>query len=200
MPTPLARGTLTGQRVPGPATAAAQPEGPSVMDLAAMTTAAKVEHLLIPQHVALRAAVAALRSTAHQLARLEAEAAPALRRVVAVVDDLATALMIHLDHEERALFPSLIASRAVTDAVAAIHEHHDAVATRLRWLQLLAADVRTSAGITPDTMVLFAGMATLTRLFQRHRELERWVVLAAAGARPAQPARAPVTLPRPRHP
>ena len=191
MPFSFAQGTRTTTRIATPANSVALPEVPGEAELQAMSTAAKIERLLIPQHAGLRTAVAVLRSAARQLA--DTHAAPILRRVVAVVDDLALSMNGHLDRKARVLYPSVMSGPAPAHVLGALQDHHDGVATRLRWLQLLLADVRAAAGLTQDTMVLFAGIATVARLLRRHRELEQWVVLgASAGTRGAA-----TLLPRP---
>lgn len=184
---PLALGSQTRPRVARPTPTAFQIE-PNDVDLASMTTAERVERVLIPQHAALRSAGAVLRSAANQLAGLHPGGVPILARVATVIDELVRSLDEHFDHEERALFPSITAARTPPYVIETIHDHHEHVAARLRWLQLLVADVRAAVGITHETMVLFAGVATLSRLFHRHRALEQWVVLAPSEAPAAQPA------------
>lgn len=178
MATSFARGTLTGKRITGPVAAPTPAEAPSEAELAGMTTAARVDRLLLPQHAALRAAGAMLRSAAGQLVTRGAGNPAVMDRVLGVADDLAVAMAEHFDLEERALFPAMTAGRPATAVTTAIHEHHEQLAARVRWLQLLAADVRATAGLTYDTMALFAGMAAVVRLARRHRELEQWVVLS----------------------
>ena len=141
-----------------------------------MSIGAMIERLLLPQHVALVSATASLRTTAAQLARVP-DGPVVLRRVSTVADDLAGSMAEHFAREERSLFPAMSAGQAPSHASATFHQHHEAVATRIRWLQLLAAEVRRDVGINLGTTALFAGMAALSRLVHRHRELEQWVVL-----------------------
>ena len=191
----LAVGSQTRPRVARPEPAYAL--DPTEVDLASMSTAEQLAEVLIPQHAALRSAGAVLRSAATQLARLYPGGPPVLARVASVVDDLVSGMSAHFDHEERALFPSISAARTPPYVVDTIHDHHEQVTARLRWLQLLVADVRSAVGITHETMVLFAGVATLTRLYHRHRAVEQWVVLAPPRAAAAAPAPAPAAAPAP---
>lgn len=179
--------TTTGDATPkaAPPRAAAPAAPPSEAELSTMSVAAKVERLLFPQHRALRIAMTVLRAAATQLARLDATCAPALTRVLAVTDELATAMNAAFELEVRP-------ESALADAgprASAIDDHHERFATSLRKLRGLAAEVRAAAGLTHDTMVIFAAIATVTRLFARHREARRWVLLSPLPS-PRPPARA----------
>lgn len=165
----FARGTENTHRV-------ARPTAPELADLASMSVGAMIERLLVPQHAALVSAAASLRTTSQRLSR-DPDGPGVLRRVSTVVEDLAAAMHDHFEREERAMFPAMGTGRTPVHASVTFHEHHEALATRMRWLQLLAVEVRHDVGINLGTTALFAGMAALSRLVHRHRELEQWVVL-----------------------
>jgi iron-sulfur cluster repair protein YtfE (RIC family) len=183
MPTSWAIGTWSSKRVASPA--AMEAALPSESELASMSTAARVTGLLVPQHDALRTAVATLRTAAAQLARLEPAHAPTYLRVLAASDELATAMDTAFAREERELYPSMTAGRTAGVA-GALHEHHLGFATSLRRLRGLATEVRAAAGMSHDTMIIFAAIATIARLFARHREVEQWVLLGSGPAVRAQ--------------
>jgi iron-sulfur cluster repair protein YtfE (RIC family) len=174
MSTSLAQGTWTRIRVAAPPAPADLPDDAAV---AAMGAAEKVDRLLAPQHAALRTAVTVLRRVALQLARLEPTCAAPLCRVAAIAEELDAAMAAAFAHEEGALFPAISDDHAPAPVAAAIHDHHERFAASLRRLRPLAAEVRAAAGLTGDTMVVFAAMATVGRLVERHRRLEQWVLL-----------------------
>jgi hypothetical protein len=179
MPTSLAQGTWTRIRVSVPAPAALTEAEP-----AALPRAARGARVLIPHHAALRTAVSVLRAASLQLARLEPVHAPVLGRVMAATDELATALNAAFDRP---------AGAAIGDREAlatAVHDHHARFGAALLRLRALAAEVRAAAGLTHDTMLIFAAMATVARLFGRHRGLACWVLLTPTpAARAAHGAR-----------
>lgn len=146
--------------------------------LTRVSTATLIDRLLVPQHTAMRAGLAALQVTAARLARGDLSRSRIMRRASTMVTELAEVLVRHLDHEEETVFPLLIAGVTPIHALGDIHDHHGDIDGRLHRLRALTADLIAPTEVTEDTVVLFETLATFLDLAQRHHAIEHDVLLA----------------------
>jgi iron-sulfur cluster repair protein YtfE (RIC family) len=154
---------------------------PSADTLDRVSTATLVTRLLLPQHAALRASLAALHGTTTELAPRDPSRSHVLRRAATMLADLSDVLLPHLAHEEADVFPALAAGTAPAAALGEIHDHHGDIDERLLLLRGLTAELLSPAEVTEDTVHLFEGLATFIDLAQRHHHVEDHILRARAG-------------------
>jgi regulator of cell morphogenesis and NO signaling len=139
-------------------------------DARAASTAELCEHIVGEHHELLRAELPRLNDTASTVVRVHGGDDPRLAQVAAALDRLTTDLLVHVELEERKLFPACVA----VEAGGAIDEHalldelehdHADVGTELRELRELAD------GYAPETARCGTHLSLLTGLAELERDL-----------------------------
>jgi len=137
-----------------------------------------IEQVLLPQHTCLGESVDTLRAEVAPAAFRDRTIARVVRRAAGMLDGLAELMLEHFEHEERAVFPFLVAGRAPIGEIGRIHDHHAEVEDHLRRLRALSAELRSAREVTADSLALFEGLSRLDELAERHRDTERAALLA----------------------
>ena len=132
-----------------------------------------VRHLLLPQHDAVRVALGDLGRLASRLAPDDRTRARVVRRADSMVGELSTMLADHFAHEERHVFPQLIAGRPPVQDLGDLHDHHRDVDAHLLRLRALTAELRSATEVTEGLVTLLEGLTSLGDLAQVHHAIEQ---------------------------
>ncbi len=159
-------------------------------DPRALTTPQLVEHIVSKHHAYLREALPFLRGLAAKVASVHGEHNPRLRALDQAVQELAAALVPHLDDEEKTLFPALVAAAAGSDATRRLLEEmvdeHLAVAKLLERIRAASEDFSVPDWGCNSYRTLFAELKTLEADVFAHVHLENHVLLPRFAPTPAQ--------------
>lgn len=147
--------------------------GPDLDALDRVSTGTLVQHLLLPQHHAVRVALAELGRLATSLAPVDQTRSRVVRRAESMVSELATVISDHFDHEERHVFPRLVAGQAPIQQLGDLHDHHRDIDARLLRLRALTAELRSAAEVTDGLVALLEGLTALGDLAHVHHAIEQ---------------------------
>lgn len=149
-------------------------------DPRALATPALVEHIVSRHHDYLRRALPYVRALMEKVSRVHGDHNPKLRELEPLVDEIADALLVHLDMEEQQLFPALMA--AAVDPVSArallgsmVDDHH-AVAALLERIREAGDDFTPPDWACNSYRTLFAELEDLEADVFRHVHLEHHVL------------------------
>jgi len=145
-----------------------------------MSPVALIAHVVSTYHEPLRNKLPFLVSLAEKVARVHGERNGRLARVEEVTRRLRDDLLDHLDHEEKGLFPAIMAGgpeETIRAELASMHDEHLATAALLEEL----ADATESFSV-PDWAcasyrTLFRELAALDEDLRRHIHLENHVLM-----------------------
>lgn len=162
-------------------------------DPRAMSTAQLVAHIVSKHHAYLRKALPMVQQLAAKVGRVHGERNPKLRDLADVVDELAETLLAHLDDEEEALFPALMA-RGRNDAAAAallasMVEEHLAVARLFERIRAASDDFAIPEWACNSYRTLFSELAQIEADTLIHVHLENHVLKPRFVAENVQPVR-----------
>lgn len=196
-----ARGTAADELWRALAEVVAGREGPPADDARALDTPALIARIVDTHHVTLRQSLPFLRTLAGKVARVHGDHNPKLVALARLVDDLTELLLPHLDDEERALFPALIAGRpdaALGQMLEAMLGDHLAVGALLGEMRALADEYVPPSWACNSYRTLMRELEAIEGDTLRHVHLENHVLLprfaattapgssAAIGARGAE--------------
>ena len=144
-----------------------------------MDTAALVELIVTRYHHYLRQALPVVQGLATKVARVHGEHNPRLVTLSAAVNELAETLSVHIDEEERALFPALTANHEaalVREDVLAMEQEHQAVGKLLGKIRSAAEDFHAPDWACTSYRTLFSELETLEEDVKLHVHLENNVL------------------------
>jgi iron-sulfur cluster repair protein YtfE (RIC family) len=147
--------------------------GPDLDALDRVSIGTLVQHLLLPQHHAVRAALGDLGRLTASLAPGDQTRSRVVRRAESMVGELSVVIADHFDHEERHVFPRLVAGHAPIQQLGDLHDHHRDIDARLLRLRALTAELRSAAEVTDGLVVLLEGLTSLGDLAHVHHAIER---------------------------
>lgn len=157
-----------------------------------LSTVALVARIVDRHHAYLRGALPYVGPLAAKVAGVHGEHNPKLAELRDTFDELAEALLPHLEQEERVLFPALMARAPdmtiVRRELAAMHEDHLAVGTLLFRIRELSDGFTTPEWGCNSYRVYMAELAALEEDVLRHVHLENHVLMPRFVA--AEPPRA----------
>lgn len=145
-----------------------------------------MDHLLVTHHRRSRDLLALLEPLATECASRLGSEHPQLAKAVDALKMLGEELLAHLEHEEKELFPLLLALEAEDRTLPPVWEHetslvkvhrdHDHAEELLQDLRILTGDYRVPAGADPLVASLYDGLRELDQDLQLHIEIEnRWL-------------------------
>jgi regulator of cell morphogenesis and NO signaling len=160
--------------------------GPPQLDWGGRTARELVDHVLATHHRRSRDLLALLEPLAEECASRMATGLPQLAKIGEALRLLGQELLAHLEHEEKDLFPLLLAREAedltlppVWDretSLVQVHKEHDYAGELLDDLRILTADYQVPAGADPLVARLYEGLRELDEDHQLHIEIEnRWL-------------------------
>lgn len=151
------------------------------VDPASLPTPSLIAYIIREHHEYLRDALPFVCGLAAKVARVHGERDPHLVELAAIVTELATALVPHLDTEEQVLFPALMArspDRGVVAAeLAAMQGDHLAVGALLGRMRDAAQDYHLPDGACTSYRTLYAELARLETDVLRHVHLENHALM-----------------------
>ncbi len=148
-------------------------------NLRMLPTSRLVEHIVSTHHAYLRKALPFVRALANKVSRVHGDHNPRLRELDAAVEELADALLIHLDEEESALFPALTANArdgATAAMLASMHDEHLAVASLLERIRAAAEDFATPDWACNSYRTLFSELRQVEGDTFKHVHIENHVL------------------------
>lgn len=135
-----------------------------------------VEHIVSRHHDYLRKALPFVRGLSAKVSRVHGDHDPRLRALDAAVSDLVSALLPHLEDEERALFPALLAPHVDRVALAAqfasMQREHLDVATLLERIRAASDGFALPDWACTSYRTLFAELEQLESDVFTHVHLE----------------------------
>ncbi|HET9953678.1 MAG TPA: DUF542 domain-containing protein [Polyangiaceae bacterium] len=147
---------------------------------ATLDTARLIEHIVSKHHHYLRQVLPSVQFLAQKVGRVHGERNPKLRTLDALVQELATALLPHLDEEEQSLFPLLCSSSsdggAIESELTAMLDDHLAVAKLLQATRAAADDFVPPDWACNSYHTLISELAHLERDVFTHIHLENHVL------------------------
>lgn len=153
-------------------------------DYRAMSTPGLVAHIIDRHHGYLREAMPPISRMMAKVARVHGDKDASLVALDAEVQSLLGTLGPHLDDEETALFPALLAAsaprgpRPSPDAFASMHEEHLAVGASLERVRSLARDFAPPDWACTTYRTLLAELAALEADIHQHVHLENNLLAA----------------------
>jgi regulator of cell morphogenesis and NO signaling len=162
------RGAIEGQR------------GEPGEDPRQLPTPQLVEHIVARHHTWLRDALPFIGALAVKVSRVHGEHQPSLRVLEVAVLELVAALSAHLDEEESALFPALVATApdraALAAPLAAMQAEHLKVAALLERIREASGGFALPDWACNSYRTLFASLERLEADVFRHVHLENHVL------------------------
>lgn len=158
-----------------------------------LTTPALIRHLVQRHHRYLRDVLPFLVPLARKVAPVHGAHSPNLLDVRDLLEELAEAMLPHLDREEQVLFPALLAERGPYDDIIraelnSMHDDHLAVATILEALRNAAHDFTLPESACTSYTTLYRELSTMEADIFQHVHLENHVLMPrfddATGERP----------------
>ncbi|MBX7196465.1 MAG: iron-sulfur cluster repair di-iron protein [Sandaracinaceae bacterium] len=162
------------------ASAIASRRGDREADPRELPTARLLAHIIARHHEYLRKAMPFVVGLATKVSRVHGEHNPKLRELEPAVNDLANAIVPHLDEEEERLFPLLVSPTpdrvAIATALAQMHAEHLEVAEILRRIRAASEDFTLPAWACNSYRTLFAELAQMETDVFTHVHLENHVL------------------------
>jgi len=150
-------------------------------DVRDLSTPALVARIVDRHHAYLRRTLPFVRGLAEKVARVHGDRDARLRELDTVVRELATTLLPHLDEEEQALFPHVLAdppdATLVRRELAAMRDEHLVVAELLERLRRITGDYRRPDWACNSYRTLFAELENLEADVLVHVHLENHVLM-----------------------
>lgn len=175
-----AKGIAVGTLVEELSLAIAKRGGPLPEDPRALSTRELVAYIVSTHHEYLRSALPFIQGLATKVSRVHGERNPELRALALAVGELTAQLLPHLDDEEQALFPALVAGQASASLAAQLDamllEHH-AVAKLLEQIRAASLDFTVPDWGCASYRTLFSELEKLESDTFRHVHLENHVLL-----------------------
>lgn len=161
-----------------------------------LPTPALIEHIIARHHSYLRNALPFLRPLAAKVARVHGERDPRLRELDQAVEALTASLLPHLDEEERALFPTLLAQDAspadrARQLEAMTHEHLEVAGTLTR-IRDITSDFTLPDWACNSYRTLFAELEAMEGDIFTHVHLENHVLAPRFGRAPSPSTLGPI--------
>lgn len=154
--------------------------GAPATDPRALSTTRLVEHVVDRHHAYLRKVLPFVRGLATKVARVHGGTNPRLLDLHDAVEELAEALLIHLEEEERVLFPAMTSTdadpEALTTSLTAMQDDHLAVAELLARIRAATEDFTLPDWACGSYRALFSELADLERDTFTHVHLENHVL------------------------
>jgi regulator of cell morphogenesis and NO signaling len=165
---------------------------PAARDWAVEPLSALADHIVATHHDWLREELPRLTALADKVCGAHGARAPFLRRVAAIVADLAADLGLHMQTEERVLFPAIASlerggpDAAISGPVAVMEDDHDHAGALLAELRAITGDYVVPAWGCRSVQALYLGLRELESDMHLHVHLENNILfpraLALAGA------------------
>lgn len=163
------------------AQAIAHRDAPAGGDPRSMPTGALVDHIVRKHHVYLRDALPFVQALAAKVSRVHGERDPRLTQLAALVQELSSVLLPHLDEEEQSLFPLLVEgprdAARVAHELSVMHEDHLAVGAMLERLRDITGDYRLPDWACTSYRTLFSELSELEHDVLAHVHLENHVLM-----------------------
>lgn len=160
--------------------AISQRNGEQAADPRQLATLALIEHIVSRHHAYLRGALPFVQRLATKVGRVHGEHNPKLQELARLVDELAEALLPHLDEEEERLFPALLAKDTdpvvLSRSFAAMTQEHYAVAALLERARAAGDDYALPDWACNSYRTLFSELEQLERDVFTHVHLENHVL------------------------
>jgi regulator of cell morphogenesis and NO signaling len=174
--------------------------GSEAIDPVALSPSRLIQHIVRTHHRYIRRELPRLNPLARKLADRRAITAPEFKRIAALVEELQTGLLAHLEKEELILFPfiaqlgqeplSACAAQAcfhsVRQPITLMIREHDSAATTLEEIRLLTGDFTPPEWACLTQVALYSGLRAFAADLSRHVELEDNVLFPRAIAMEAE--------------
>lgn len=161
-------------------------------DPRALPTRRLVAHIVAQHHAYLRAALPFLSGLAVTVTSVHGDRDPSLGPIHEAVDELAAAVMRHLDHEEKVLFPALTEAQPDRPAIlahfSAAADEHLAIGRMLARIRALSNGFALPDWACHSYRTLFAELRRLESDVFAQVHLENHVLAPRFGARSGQSA------------
>lgn len=150
---------------------------------ASLSTAALIAHIVERYHRPIEAELPRLAALARELAASEPRPLRvAVRNTLAA---LAEELTLQMRHEERALFPAILAGApGASFPVQVMYAEHETIDALLAELRRLTAGYTADAAACETQQTLWRGLAALERELYVHMQLEDEVLFPRVATRP----------------
>lgn len=159
------------------------------VDPRGLTTAALIDRIVSRHHAYLRSALPRIRGLATKVAKVHGDHEPALRALDETVELLASMLLSHIEDEESALFPVLVAADVDQLAAARLLDEmageHIAVAGLLERIRTTTGDFSLPDWACGSYRVLFSELRQLEADIFTHVHLENHVLKPRFATSPA---------------
>lgn len=156
-------------------------------DFRGLPTPGLIAHIVSTHHEYTRSAIPFIHTLAAKVCRVHGDRNPNLRALTSAVDELAAALIPHLDEEEQSLFPTLGAASVdghkAMELLLAMEKDHHAVAALLERIRAASDDFSVPAWACNSYRTLFSGLERLERDVHTHVHLENHVLMPRFMAR-----------------
>lgn len=157
-------------------------------DPRAMSTPALIAKIMGKHHEYLRKVLPFLVPLAAKVARVHGDHNPKLRELDACVSELSNALIAHLDEEEQAVFPALMARGTATEQsdklLTAMMDEHLAVAALLERIRAATDEFTLPDWACNSYRTLFKELAAMESDIFAHVHLENHVLAPRFGVKP----------------
>lgn len=174
------KGLGTGALVEELSRAIAERRGERPSDPRELSTPRLVAHIVSKHHEYLRRTLPFVRALATKVSGVHGEHNPKLRELAAVVNELGTTLLPHLDAEEQNLFPALSVKEMdhalVAKELDSMVEEHHVVAELLERARAAADDFSVPEWGCNSYRTLFSELKQLERDVFAHVHLENHVL------------------------
>lgn len=146
-----------------------------------LSTPRLIMHIVATHHEYLRSALPFIRTLAAKVSRVHGDHNPKLRELHVTVEELARALLSHIEEEELGLFPTLTARSLDADTareqLASMHADHHAVAELLERVRAVTYDFSLPEWACNSYRTLFAELEQLEGDVHTHVHLENHVLV-----------------------
>jgi regulator of cell morphogenesis and NO signaling len=154
--------------------------GDRALDPRELSTPRLVAHIVSKHHEYLRRALPFVGGLAAKVSRVHGDHNPKLRELAVAVDELAGALIPHLDEEEGTLFPALVSGATDRELVAkelgAMQEEHLAVAKILQRVRAASEDFTLPSWACNSYRTLFSELEQVEGDVFTHVHIENHVL------------------------
>ncbi len=161
--------------------AIAERQGFPQVDLRELSTQRLVAHIIAKHHEYLRRALPFVRALAAKVSRVHGDHNPKLRDLATAVEELAAALLPHLDDEEQSLFPALTVEQPnreqVSKFLATMMEDHLTVAKILQSIRTASDDFTLPEWACNSYRALFSELKQMESDVFTHVHLENHILL-----------------------
>lgn len=166
---------------------ASAPAGPDDRDWSREPLGALVDHIVATYHRPLRDELPRLGAMATKVAAVHGANAPQLSRVESLVSELSDDLMLHMQKEERVLFPAIRAIEAdpqlvipITAPIDVMEHDHDVAGELLSELRTITGGYVAPPWACGTFRALYQGLAELESNMHVHVHLENNVLFPRA--------------------